>query len=355
MGGVACSRWNVGDVDQVAELTAALRAENGAVRRLGRRGGWRRHPARGRDRELVPGNAALGVVDDVALTEHVAAGIGSLCARAGVNLDLAPVADVNSNPANPVIGIRSFGADAGLVARHVAAFVEGLQRCGVAACAKHFPGHGDTAQDSHHELPRAGGDLEVALVPFRAAVAAGVKSIMTAHIVVPSSASCRRRSAAGSLTDLLRGELGFDGLVVTDALEMRGLADSVGIEEGAVHALAAGADALCLGHDLADDAVESVCDAIVAAVESRRLAPDRLADACRRVADVAQWACTRGRSTRTSGRARRGAACASCRRRRRVGGATRVVELLAEPNIAAGPRRALARHRCSAPGAAVVS
>src|SRR5207248_840352 len=177
-----------------------------------------------------PGNWALGVADDVAVTAEVAAAIGSLCARAGVSLDLAPCADVNSNPDNPVIGIRSFGSDPELVARHVAAFVEGLQRCRVAACAKHFPGHGDTAQDSHHELPRAEGDLEAALVPFRAAIEAGVKSIMTAHIVVPSYGELPATVSRRLLTDLLRGELGFDGLVVTDALEMRGLADSVGIE-----------------------------------------------------------------------------------------------------------------------------
>ena len=100
-----------------------------------------------------PGNAALGVVDDVELTERVAASIGAELAGAGVNLDFAPVADVNTNPQNPVIGIRSFGADGELVARHVAAFVRGLQGAGVAACAKHFPGHGDTSEDSHLALP----------------------------------------------------------------------------------------------------------------------------------------------------------------------------------------------------------
>ena len=100
-----------------------------------------------------PGNGALGVVDDAALTRRVAASIGAELAGVGVNLDFAPVADVNTNPQNPVIGIRSFGSDAELVARHVAAFVRGLQSAGVAACAKHFPGHGDTALDSHLALP----------------------------------------------------------------------------------------------------------------------------------------------------------------------------------------------------------
>src|SRR5690349_10009842 len=283
MGGVCVFAWNVGGLDQVAELTAALRAENGAVVvSTDEEGGdvTRLEVATG---SSFPGNAALGAVDDVAVTEEVAAGIGSLCARAGVNLDLAPSADVNSNPANPVIGVRSFGADPVLVSRHVAAFVRGLQRCGVGACAKHFPGHGDTAQDSHLELPRAEGDLEAALRPFRAAIDAGVKAIMTAHIVVPAFGELPATVNEEVLTGLLRDELGFEGLLVTDALEMRGLANSVGIEEGAVRALTAGADALCLGHDLGDDAVDRVCAAIVAAAESGRLPVERLAKAVGRI------------------------------------------------------------------------
>ncbi len=337
MGGVCLFGWNVRDVEQVAELTASLRAANpavlvstdeegGDVTRLELAGG-----------SSFPGNWALGVVDDVAVTAEVAAGIGSLCARAGVNLDLAPVADVNSNPANPVIGIRSFGADPGLVARHVAAFVEGLQRCHVAACAKHFPGHGDTAQDSHHELPRAEGDIEAALLPFRAAIGAGVKAIMTAHIVVPAFGDGPATVSKELLTGLLRGDLGFGGLVVTDALEMRGLADSVGIEEGAVRAIEAGADALCLGHDLGDESVESVCTALTGAVESGRLPAERLAEACDRIAAVAEWAQPRPVDTDP------GVGLEAARRALRVegdvrvDGPVRVFELLPEPNMAAGP------------------
>jgi beta-N-acetylhexosaminidase len=336
LGGVCLFGWNVRDVEQVAALTASLRAENpavlvstdeegGDVTRLEVGGG-----------SSFPGNWALGVVDDVGVTAEVAAGIGSLCGRAGVNLDLAPVADVNSNPANPVIGIRSFGADPKLVARHVAAFVEGVQRCGVAACAKHFPGHGDTEQDSHVELPRAEGELEPALVPFRAAIAAGVQSIMTAHIVLPAFGELPATVNPRILSDLLRGELGFDGLVVTDALEMRGLADSVGIEEGAVLALAAGADALCLGHDLHDDAVESVSRAIIAAVGARRLPVERLEEAAARIARVADWAQPRIVDVDS------GLGLAAARRALQVEGEPRlsgpalVIELLPEPNIAAG-------------------
>src|SRR5262249_23657488 len=290
LGGVCLFGWNVRDADQVAELTAALRAENPAVVvSTDEEGGdvTRLEVATG---SSFPGNLALGVVDDLSVTAEVGAAIGSLCARVGVNLDLAPVADVNSNPDNPVIGVRSFGSDPALVARHVKAFVEGLQRCRVAACAKHFPGHGDTAQDSHLERPRAEGDLAAARLPFRAAIDAGVRAIMTAHIVVPSLDEAPATLSPRMLTGLLRGELGFDGLVVTDALEMRAVADTVGVEESAVRAIEAGADALCLGHDLFDEAVESVCGALIGAVRDGRLAEERLAEAARRVGALAEWA-----------------------------------------------------------------
>lgn len=337
MGGVCLFGWNVRGVDQVAELTAALRAENPAVVvSTDEEGGdvTRLESATG---SSFPGNWALGVVDDVGVTAEVAAGIGSLCARAGVNLDLAPVADVNSNPANPVIGIRSFGADPDLVARHVAAFVQGLQRCGVAACAKHFPGHGDTAQDSHHELPRAEGALEPALAPFRSAIEAGVKAIMTAHIVVPAHGEVPATVSRGLLTGVLRDELGFDGLVVTDAIEMRGLADTVGIEGGAVRALEAGADALCLGHDLGEGAVESVCRAIVGAVESGRLPLERLDDAAARIASLAEWAMPHPAAVRPAVGLDAARRALRVEGDVRVEGSAQVVELLPAPNMAAGP------------------
>ena len=198
-----------------------------------------------------------------ALTADVAAAIAGDVARAGENLNLAPVADVNVDPDNPVIGVRSFGADPELVARHVAAFVEGTQRQGVAACVKHFPGHGDTAVDSHLALPVTTGDLDAALLPFRAGIESGVKAVMTAHLLVPELDDVPATLSRRVLTELLRDELGFDGLVITDALEMRAIADGVGIEEGAVRAIAAGADALCVGHDLHEDAVAAVVAALV--------------------------------------------------------------------------------------------
>jgi beta-N-acetylhexosaminidase len=198
------------------------------------------------------------------------------------------VADINTNPFNPVIGVRSFGSDPELVSRHVGAFVTGLQAGGVAACAKHFPGHGATDVDSHLGLPVVPATreqlLEVELVPFRAAIAADTRAIMTAHLVVPALGDTPATLSRAHLTGLLRDELGFTGMIVTDALEMQAVSATVGMEEGAVLALLAGADALCLGHDIDDGHVARVRAAIVSAVRDGRLEEDRLAAAADRVA-----------------------------------------------------------------------
>src|SRR4029453_848686 len=149
-----------------------------------------------------------------------------------------------------------------------AALGRGLQGQGVAACAKHFPGHGDTSQDSHFELPVVGGGLVGVPAPFRAAIGAGVRSVMTAHVRVPSLDDEQATLSPRILQELLREELGFAGVAITDALEMRAVSATVGIEEGAVRALAAGADALCLGAKVDDRLVESTHAAILEAVTS---------------------------------------------------------------------------------------
>jgi beta-N-acetylhexosaminidase len=337
LGGVVLYAWNVESAEQLASLTGELRAERGdIVVAIDEEGGdvTRLEAARG---SSYPGNAALGVVDDVELTRRVVASIGAELARAGVNLDFAPVADVNTNPQNPVIGIRSFGSDADLVARHVAASVEGLQSAGVAACAKHFPGHGDTSLDSHLALPSVDVLEDEALVPFRAAIEAGVLSIMTAHIVVRSLGEVPATMSREVIHDLLRAELGFDGLVVTDALEMKAISDTVGVEDGAVRAIAAGADALCLGHDLFDESVASARDALVEAVRSNRLAEDRLVSAASRVARIVDLASMAGDAVvdREAGRiaARR---ALSVEGEARVTGPVLVVELEPQVGMAAG-------------------
>jgi beta-N-acetylhexosaminidase len=337
LGGVVLYAWNVENRAQLSSLTADLRAERSdVIVAIDEEGGdvTRLEADRG---SSYPGNAALGVADDVELSRRVAASVGAELAEVGVNLDFAPVADVNTNPQNPVIGIRSFGSDGDLVARHVAAFVDGLQSAGIAACAKHFPGHGDTSLDSHLALPSVDVLEDEALVPFRAAIEAGVLSIMTAHIVVRSLGEVPATMSREVIHDLLRVELGFEGLVVTDALEMKAISDTVGVEEGAVRAIAAGADALCLGHDLFDEPVESVRDALVDAVRSKRLAEDRLVSAASRVARIVEVASMAGDAVvdRDAGgvAARR---ALSVEGEARVRGPVLVVELEPEVGMAAG-------------------
>ncbi|WP_069170797.1 glycoside hydrolase family 3 protein [Streptomyces griseus] len=286
---------NIHSPGQLAALTARLRSERDDVLVAIDEEGGDVTRLEVRDGSSFPGNLALGSVDDVELTRSVARELGRRLAECGVNLNWAPSADVNSNPANPVIGVRSFGADPGLVARHTAAYIEGLQASGVAACTKHFPGHGDTAVDSHLALPGIDVDLETLhareLVPFRAAIAAGSKSVMSAHILLPALDPTRPATLSPRiLTGLLRQELGYEGLIVTDGMEMDAIAGTYGIERGSVLAVAAGADAICVGGGLADeDTVLRLRDALVAAVRTGELPEERLADAAARVRALASW------------------------------------------------------------------
>jgi beta-N-acetylhexosaminidase len=299
LGSVALFSRNVTDQQQLAALTADLRRENpdilvaideegGDVTRLeaGNGSSW-------------PGNLALGAIDDPALTRDVARELGRALAECGINYNWAPSADVNSNPGNPVIGVRSFGADPDLCARHTAAWVEGLQSVGVAACAKHFPGHGDTAMDSHLGMPVVDIDVDLLrsrdLVPFKAAIAAGAKAVMTAHIMVPALDGDRPATLSQAVLDLLRsapaeGGLGYQGLIVTDGIEMGAIADTYGTARGTVLAVAAGADAICVGGGLSDEeTVIQLRDALVAAVRSGDLAEERLVEAAGRVRDLGAW------------------------------------------------------------------
>jgi len=235
-----------------------------------------------REGSPVLGHAALGVVDEPSLTRDTAAAIGTALRAAGVDLNLGPVADVNSDPLNPVIGSRSFGAWTDLVGRHVRAYVEGLQSAGVGACVKHFPGHGDTREDSHLALPTV--DWLPDLSPFAAAVEAGAVAAMSAHIVVASVDAERPATLSPDVLGLLRSELGFDGIVVSDALDMAGASAGRGIAAAAVAALAAGCDLLCSGPDKDAALVRAIQAAIVAAVRDGTLAEERLAEAAARVA-----------------------------------------------------------------------
>lgn len=295
LGGVVLFGRNIVNVEQVAALSAALTSESpGVLIAVDEEAGdvTRLEVTSGSSR---PGNYALGWVDDPSLTEGVAADIGAQLAAAGVTLNYAPAVDVNNNPANPVIGVRSFGADPKLVSRHAAAWVRGLQSTGVGACAKHFPGHGDTGVDSHHGLPVIAAGLsrldDVELPPFQASIDAGVQAIMTAHILVPALDRDRPATMSSSvLVDLLRRRLGFTGLVVTDGIEMASVAATYGLRRAAVLALAAGADAICVGGETATEEVAvALRDAIVDAVIAGDLAEERLAEAASRVAAFSAW------------------------------------------------------------------
>jgi beta-N-acetylhexosaminidase len=231
VGGVVLFARNIGDPEQVRNLTAALHAcapegaplliaidqEGGRIQRL--RDPWTQWPPMQR----------LGDTDDPEMTAAVARALAVELLDLRIGLDFAPCVDVDTNPANPVIGDRSFGREPTRVATHAARFIRAMQDAGVAACAKHFPGHGDTACDSHLELPRLDHDLArlraVELPPFASAIEAGVASIMTAHVLFPALDAKRPATLSPDVMAILREDLAYDGVVFSDDLEMKAVAD----------------------------------------------------------------------------------------------------------------------------------
>lgn len=326
LGGVCLYGDNVREPGLVSAATAAVHdARPLALTALDEEGGdvTRLHYRTGSPHA---GHAVLGEVDDEELTSLVAAEIGRDLLEHGVDLDLGPVADVNSNPANPVIGVRSFGSDPALCARHTSAWVRGLQGAGAGACLKHFPGHGDTASDSHLELPVVNAPFDVLrgreLVPFAAGVAAGAVAVMTSHVVVRAVDPVRPATFSPQATRLLRRDLGFDGLLVSDALDMRGASAGRGVPQAAVLALVAGVDLLCLGPRLDEQDLEAVVWAVVQAVDDGTLPRERLQDAAARV-DAAAAAMSTLRAQNASTSAMPGASVQAARRGVRVAGALR--------------------------------
>ncbi|ANP74353.1 glycoside hydrolase family 3 protein [Cryobacterium arcticum] len=292
LGAVCLFGQNIVSTGQLRALTDAIRAANPlAVIAIDEEGGdvTRLYFSSG---SPYPGNAILGRIDDVGYTEEVARQVGWELRKVGCTVTFAPDADVNSNPLNPVIGVRSFGADPATTARHTAAWVRGVQSTGVAACPKHFPGHGDTALDSHLAMPVVDVPLatlrERELVPFQAAIAAGAKTIMTSHILLPRiDPENPATLSPGVLGGLLRDELGFGGVIVSDALDMTGASGTLGVPGAAAAALAAGCDLLCLGTENTAEQLDRIEAAVLAAVETGRLSGDRLAEAANRVRGLA--------------------------------------------------------------------
>jgi beta-N-acetylhexosaminidase len=288
LGGICLFGSNLtGSLADARALTDAVRrARPGALVAVDEEGGdvTRLHARTG---SPVLGAAQLGAIDDLELTAATGLAVAADLVAAGVDLDLGPVADVNSNPDNPVIGTRSFGSDPALVGRHVAAWIGGLQAGGVAACVKHFPGHGATAQDSHLTLPVLDVPEDVVrareLPPFAAAVDAGVAAVMTSHISVPAIDPDLPATFSAPILSALREELGYDGAIVSDALDMAGASAGRGIPEAAVLALVAGVDLLCIGPDEDASLVREIQRAIVDAVRTGDLPEERLVEAAARV------------------------------------------------------------------------
>jgi beta-N-acetylhexosaminidase len=229
---------------------------------------------------VFPHAMAFGAAGDPALTRYEGEVTAREARALGVHWIYYPVADVNNNPDNPIINIRSFGEDPAAVASHVRAFIEGAhadKKSFALATAKHFPGHGDTAVDTHVNLATIPADRErldrLELVPFKAAIEAGADAIMTAHIAVPALAPANLPATLSPiiLTDLLRKQLGFKGLVVTDALEMAGIAQGFNSGEASVRALEAGADTLLMPTD-----PDAAIRAVLAAQQSGRLTRQRV-------------------------------------------------------------------------------
>jgi beta-N-acetylhexosaminidase len=355
LGGVCLFAQNISSPAQLRALTDSIMAANPyAIIAVDEEGGdvTRLYAATGAP---FPGNAVLGRLDDVDITSDTAAVIGWSLRRAGCTVNFAPCVDVNSRSDNPVIGVRSFGSAADLVARHGAAWVSGLQSTGVAATAKHFPGHGDTAQDSHVSLPVVNRSLDELrrreLLPFAAAIDAGCRLIMTSHILLPRLD--RERPATMSrivLDHLLRRELGFAGVVVSDALDMAGASGAVGMAGAAVAALRAGCDLLCLGTENTEAQLADIEQAVRDAIAEGSLASDRVSDAASRVRGLARdlaaaraaagqppdlvpgWRLERAAELADTFDLQPGASGW----RTRASGGYAVLRLEAEPNIAAG-------------------
>ncbi|MEW1719385.1 glycoside hydrolase family 3 protein [Streptomyces sp. NPDC093109] len=253
-------------------MLIATDQEHGAVARVGK-------PA-----TLLPGAMALGASRSPADAREAARIAGAELAAMGINQNYAPDADVNVNPANPVIGVRSFGADPAAVAGLVAEQIKGYRSAGIATTAKHFPGHGDTTDDSHYALPTIHHTraqwTALDAPPFRAAIAAGTASIMTAHIVVPSLDPSEDPATLSRpiVTGILREQLGYDGVVITDALDMKGVREKYGDDRVPVLALKAGVDQLLNPPNL-----RLARDAVLAAVRGGELSVRRIEESVLRV------------------------------------------------------------------------
>jgi len=260
VGSIILFSRNIGTPEEVVHLTTALQKEakaagheqplligidqeNGVVRRLGK------------GATIFPGAMALGATNHPDYAYDISLATGKELKALGINWNFAPVLDVNNNPNNPVIGVRSFGEDPAQVASFGCASMKGMQDAGVMTAVKHFPGHGDTHVDSHIDLPVIDHRLtrleEVELIPFKACIEKGADAVMAAHIHFPAIDTAESVPATLSkkmITDLLRHQLAFTGMIITDCLEMDAIVNTIGTEKGAVESLKAGVDLTMISH-----------------------------------------------------------------------------------------------------------
>jgi beta-N-acetylhexosaminidase len=295
LGGVILFRENVVTTEQTARLVSEYQAaaeKFSLLLTIDQEGGIVTRLQSGTD---MPGNMALGATRSPEISWNVGNAIGEELASLGINMNFAPVMDVNNNPDNPVIGVRSFGEDPQLVADMGVAYTKGLQAAGVAATAKHFPGHGDTAVDSHLGLPEVPHDKErlkqVELYPFQKGMEAGIDAIMTAHVTFPKIDGTKAISQKTGeeiaipatlsykvLTELMREEMGYEGVITTDAMNMKAIADHFGPVDAAIRAVKAGTDIVLMPVGL-----EEVANGLLDAVKNGEISEDRIEASVKRI------------------------------------------------------------------------
>ncbi|MBO9596267.1 MAG: beta-N-acetylhexosaminidase [Cohnella sp.] len=257
-----------------APLLLAVDQEGGKINRM---------PA---DFEAIPDSQTVGKSNDASMAKALGGLLADELRAMGLNLNFAPVLDINSNPKNPVIGVRSFGNNPDLVAKMGVAEMQGLQEAGVIAAVKHFPGHGDTSVDSHRELPVVGKSLEelqkFEWVPFRSAIEGGAEVVMAAHILFPRIDNETPASLSKVIIgDQLRGTLGFNGVVITDEMTMGAIANNYGIVNGSLKAILAGSDIVMVAHDYAK--MQSVFSKLLKSAKDGTLPKARIDESVRRI------------------------------------------------------------------------
>lgn len=309
IGGVILFRENLTDIDQIVRLTDDLQNNipSGRLIAIDQEGG---SVTRIYNATEMPGNMALGAIDDVLVTSKSSQILAVELESLGFNFMFAPVLDVNSNPQNPIVGVRSFGKNPELVARHGVAYCDGLNRVGLIACGKHFPGHGDTDSDSHHALPVINKSIDeftnVDLFPFSVAIDANIESIMTAHIVFPnldnstimSSKTNREMPIPATLskkilTELLRNKMHYKGVIVSDALDMHAISDNFTHVEATINCIEAGVDLVLMPFRLWSQTnikeFKNYIDELVNQCEQSQFLQERIFESCCRILNLKQF------------------------------------------------------------------